>query len=147
MNEWMNNCCSWLAIGRFISLCGGIMLSKLGASFPSFFLFYFSKHVHFPLKTSHNQVLTFLPTLKWQKISFPAKMAMMKISASFLPWDGRHWTKQIGPGLAGSCEDCSRLVSPARQARTSTPRSAQPNSNCSTGSNPTNFTYCGHCFL
>ena len=28
----------------------------------------------------------------------------------------------------------------------STPQSAQPNSNCSTGSNPTNFTYCGHCF-
>src|SRR6218665_832727 len=56
-------------------------------------------------------------------------------------------TKQIGPGWADSCEDCSRLVSPARQTRTSTPQSAQPNSNCSTGSNPTNFTYCGHYFL
>src|SRR6218665_1862405 len=54
-------------------------------------------------------------------------------------------TKQIGPGWADSCEDCSRLVSPARQ--TSTPQSTQPNSNCSTGSNPTNFTYCGHYFL
>src|SRR6218665_1717965 len=54
--------------------------------------------------------------------------------------------RQIGPGLADSCEDCSRLVSPARQTRTSTPQSAQPSSNCSTGSNPTNFTYCGHCF-
>src|SRR6218665_2511291 len=41
-------------------------------------------------------------------------------------------TKQTGPRLAGSCEDCSsRLVSPARQRRTSTTQSAQPNSNCS----------------
>src|SRR6218665_3513675 len=56
-------------------------------------------------------------------------------------------TKEIGPGLADSCEDCSRLVSPARQTQTSTPQSAQPNSNCSTGSNPRNFTYCGHNFL
>src|SRR6218665_2874281 len=56
-------------------------------------------------------------------------------------------TKQIGPGGADSCEDCLRVFSPTRQTRTSTPQSAQPNSNCSTGSNPTNFTYCGHCFL
>ena len=53
-------------------------------------------------------------------------------------------TKQIGLGWIDSCEDCSRLVSPARQTRTSTPLSDQPNSNSSTGSNPTNFTYCGH---
>ena len=26
-----------------------------------------------------------------KKLIFPPKMAMMKISASFLPWDGRHW--------------------------------------------------------
>src|SRR6218665_3618454 len=43
-------------------------------------------------------------------------------------------TKQIGPGLAGSSEDCSRLVPPSRQKRTSTPQLAHPNSNCSTGS-------------
>jgi len=36
----------------------------------------------------------------------------------------------IGPGSAGSREDCSGLVSRVRQMRTSTPQSAQPNSNC-----------------
>src|SRR6218665_3324768 len=48
-------------------------------------------------------------------------------------------THQKGPGSAGSCEDWSELVSPARQTRTSTPQSVQPNSNCLTRSNPTNF--------
>src|SRR6218665_2613003 len=38
-------------------------------------------------------------------------------------------TKQIRPGWADSCEDCSRLFSQARQTWTSTPQSAQPNSN------------------
>src|SRR6218665_2538237 len=69
-------------------------------------------------------------------------------TASCMPvWHGGVMlTKQIGPGLADSCEDCSRLVSPVWQTWTSTPQSVQPNSNCSTGSNPTNFTFCGHCF-
>src|SRR6218665_291114 len=60
---------------------------------------------------------------------------------------GPAWWGYADEGWADSCEDCLRLVSPARQMRTSTPQSAQPNSNCSTGYNPTNFTYCGHCFL
>src|SRR6218665_3763470 len=41
--------------------------------------------ISFPLKCKN-----ILP-IKWQKAHFPPQMAMMKISASFPPCDGRPW--------------------------------------------------------
>src|SRR6218665_3496854 len=54
-------------------------------------------------------------------------------------------TKQIGPGLAGSCEDCSRLVSQARTMPDIDASVSSAELKLLNQSNPTNFTCCGHC--
>src|SRR6218665_2276667 len=74
-----------------------------------------------------------------------ARLRLSTQSCMLVQHGGVVLTKQIGPGLAGSCEDCSRLVLQAQTMPDIDASISSAELKLLNRSNPTNFTCCGHC--